>query len=132
MGMVEALTLRSGAKMPAVGLGTWKIPREACRQTVLEAIRTGYRHLDCACDCESSAARARTEPLHATSAACRRGATRAAEVRPTLACMRADGNEVEVGEGIAEAITLGIVTRAELWVTSELWNTYHAAEHHVT
>ena len=31
--------------------------------------------------------------------------------------MRADGNEVEVGEGIAEAITLGIVTRAELWVT---------------
>jgi len=76
--------------MPAVGLGTWKIPREACRATVLEAIRTGYRHIDCACDY---------------------------------------GNEVEVGEGIAEAITLGLVTRAELWVTSKLWNTYHAAEH---
>ena len=49
---MHPLTLRSGAKMPAVGLGTWKIPREACRATVLEAIRTGYRHMDCACDCE--------------------------------------------------------------------------------
>ena len=48
--MIEPLTLRSGAKMPVVGLGTWKIPREACKETVLEAIRTGYRHLDCACD----------------------------------------------------------------------------------
>ena len=48
--MIEPLTLRSGAKMPVVGLGTWKIPREACKETVLAAIRTGYRHLDCACD----------------------------------------------------------------------------------
>jgi D-xylose reductase len=23
----------------------------------------------------------------------------------------------------------GLVTRDELWVTSKLWNTYHAAEH---
>ena len=50
--MIEPLTLRSSAKMPVVGLGTWKIPREVCRETVLEAIRTGYRHLDCACDCK--------------------------------------------------------------------------------
>ena len=65
MGMVEDLTLRSGAKMPAVGLGTWKIPREACRQTVLEAIRTGYRHLDCACDCEQRSTRSnRTLACH--------------------------------------------------------------------
>ena len=48
---------------------------------------------------------------------------------PTLACACADGNEVEVGEGINEAIALGLVTRSELWVTSKLWNTYHAAEH---
>ena len=88
--MIEPLTLRSGAKMPVVGLGTWKIPREACKETVLEAIRTGYRHLDCACDY---------------------------------------GNEAEVGEGIKEAITQGLVRREELWVTSKLWNTYHAAEH---
>ena len=39
------------------------------------------------------------------------------------------GNEKEAGEGIARAIADGLVTREELWVTSKLWNTYHAAEH---
>jgi D-xylose reductase len=39
------------------------------------------------------------------------------------------GNEVQVGEGINRAIQEGLVTRGELWVTSKLWNTYHAAEH---
>ena len=34
-----------------------------------------------------------------------------------------------MGEGIKEAITQGLVRREELWVTSKLWNTYHAAEH---
>lgn len=43
--------------------------------------------------------------------------------------MPADGNEAEVGEGIKEAIAQGLVRREELWVTSKLWNTYHAAEH---
>ena len=56
----------------------------ACAATVTEAIRIGYRHLDCACDY---------------------------------------GNEAEVGQGIAQAIAAGLVTREELWVTSKLWNT---------
>jgi len=85
-----SLTLSSGAKMPAVGLGVWKVPKEACAATVVSAIRSGYRHLDCACDY---------------------------------------GNEKEVGDGIRRAIADGLVTREELWVTSKLWNTYHATEH---
>jgi len=84
------LKLRSWDEMPTVGLGLWKVARDATASVVFEAIRAGYRHLDCACDY---------------------------------------GNEVEVGEGIARAISEGVVTRAELWVTSKLWNTYHAAEH---
>ena len=44
------MTLRSGDRMPAVGLGTWKISKESTADVVLEAIRIGYRHLDCACD----------------------------------------------------------------------------------
>ena len=36
------------------------------------------------------------------------------------------GNEVEVGKGIARAIKDGLCSRDELWVTSKLWNTYHA------
>ena len=39
------------------------------------------------------------------------------------------GNEKEVGEGIALAITDGLCSRDELWVTSKLWNTYHRHEH---
>ncbi len=39
------------------------------------------------------------------------------------------GNEKQVGQGIARAIEEGIVSRGDLWITSKLWNTYHAPEH---
>lgn len=38
-------------------------------------------------------------------------------------------NETQTGEGLARAINEGLVTREELWITSKLWNTFHAAEH---
>jgi len=38
-------------------------------------------------------------------------------------------NEEETGEGIAQAIADGLVTRDDLWVTSKLWNTFHAGQH---
>ncbi|KAL2834309.1 NADP-dependent oxidoreductase domain-containing protein [Aspergillus cavernicola] len=34
-------------------------------------------------------------------------------------------NETEVGQGIAQAISEGIVTRSEIFVTTKLWSTYH-------
>lgn len=36
--------------MPAVGLGTWKIPNEETSAVVYDALKLGWRHLDCACD----------------------------------------------------------------------------------
>ncbi len=39
------------------------------------------------------------------------------------------GNETQTGEGIARALADGLVSRDELWITSKLWNTFHAAEH---
>ena len=77
-------------KIPAVGLGLWKIANNTCADLVYEAIKIGYRHLDCACDY---------------------------------------GNEIGVGEGIKRALDDGLCSREELWVTSKLWNTYHAKEH---
>jgi D-xylose reductase len=45
-----ALTLSDGGQFPAVGLGLWKMPKPQAPGLVKEAIRAGYRHLDCACD----------------------------------------------------------------------------------
>ncbi len=39
------------------------------------------------------------------------------------------GNEAEVGTGIQQALGKGVCQREDLWVTSKLWNTYHAREH---
>jgi len=87
---VPMLSLKSLDRMPAVGFGFWKVPKAACAETVLAAIRSGYRHLDCAADY---------------------------------------ANEAEVGEGIRRAVSEGLVRREDLFVTSKLWNTYHAAQH---
>jgi len=39
------------------------------------------------------------------------------------------GNEKEAGEGVRKAIADGLVKREELFITSKLWNTFHAKEH---
>ncbi|QLC22009.1 aldo/keto reductase [Parasphingopyxis sp. CP4] len=78
------------ADMPQIGFGLWKVAPEDCEATILEAVKAGYRHFDCAADY---------------------------------------ANETAVGEGIAAAIGQGLVTRDELWITSKLWNTFHAPEH---
>lgn len=39
------------------------------------------------------------------------------------------GNEAEVGEGLRRVFDASICRREDVWITSKLWNTYHAAEH---
>lgn len=46
----SGIRLSSGSILPSVGLGTWKIGRPQTAALVVEAVRRGYRHLDCACD----------------------------------------------------------------------------------
>ncbi|PNY25630.1 uncharacterized protein TCAP_04433 [Tolypocladium capitatum] len=41
-------TLNTGAKIPAVGLGTWRAPPSQVEQVIEVALKSGYRHLDCA------------------------------------------------------------------------------------
>lgn len=38
----------NGAKIPAIGLGTFKLEGEACAEAVSFALRSGYRHIDTA------------------------------------------------------------------------------------
>jgi diketogulonate reductase-like aldo/keto reductase len=44
-------------------------------------------------------------------------------------CASDYGNEVEVGAGLQKIERAAVVRREELWITSKLWNTNHAAEH---
>lgn len=49
--MTVSTSIQVGAsQMPAIGLGLWKIARDVTAETVVKAISTGYRHLDCAAD----------------------------------------------------------------------------------
>ena len=44
MHFVEA----NGAKIPAIGLGTWELRGRTCARIVEQALRLGYRHIDTA------------------------------------------------------------------------------------
>jgi len=44
MQMIEA----NGARIPAIGLGTWELRGRTCARVVEQALRLGYRHLDTA------------------------------------------------------------------------------------
>ena len=46
--MMESLTLLSGCTLPVVGLGTYPLKGEQCKQVIKKALDLGYTHLDTA------------------------------------------------------------------------------------
>lgn len=42
------IVLNSGCNIPRIGLGTWKSEKGQVRSAVYEAVKAGYRHVDCA------------------------------------------------------------------------------------
>ena len=47
-GIHSAVTLNTGARIPALGFGTYLMTGDECREAVLAALRSGYRHIDTA------------------------------------------------------------------------------------
>ncbi|EJU2021589.1 aldo/keto reductase, partial [Escherichia coli] len=80
---MEFSVLSNNLKMPMMGFGVFQVTdKDVCKQSVLNAIRTGYRLID-------------TAAVY--------------------------GNEDAVGEAVREAISEGLCTRDELFITSKLW-----------
>lgn len=48
MALNRHFTLNTGAKIPAVGFGTWQAAPGEVEQAVAIALKAGYRHIDCA------------------------------------------------------------------------------------
>ncbi|KAJ9622787.1 D-xylose reductase [Taxawa tesnikishii (nom. ined.)] len=48
--VAPTVKLSSGHQMPLVGFGLWKVNKETCADTVYNAIKSGYRLFDGACD----------------------------------------------------------------------------------
>jgi alcohol dehydrogenase (NADP+) len=86
---MKTLRFSNGDIFPNFGIGTWRSTTDEVYGSVYEALKAGYRHIDCAY-------------LYM--------------------------NEHQVGNAIKTAIGEGIVTREELFITSKLWNSFHAPE----
>ncbi|XP_022734891.1 aldo-keto reductase family 4 member C10-like isoform X2 [Durio zibethinus] len=78
--------LNTGAKIPAIGLGTWQSGGDLCVDAVKTALSVGYRHIDCA---------------------------------------HLYGNEIEVGEALAEAFK-SFLKREDVFLTSKLYCTMNS------
>lgn len=45
---MEYVTLSNGVEMPILGYGVYQVAKEECERCVLDALKTGYRHIDTA------------------------------------------------------------------------------------
>lgn len=45
---MDAITLNNNSKVPTRGFGTWNLAKDSAKQAIVDAIKTGYRHIDCA------------------------------------------------------------------------------------
>ncbi|MBA0631075.1 hypothetical protein Godav_003105 [Gossypium davidsonii] len=96
-----AITLNNGFQMPIIGLGVWRMEKKAIKDLIIESIKIGFRHFDCACIISFQNSLAFTN-FDIVFTKC------------LMFCAADYKNEAEVGEALCEAIKTGL-----------LWNTDH-------
>ena len=106
MATSASLPLAQGC-MPVVGYGLWKTTKDKASSLVRHALGAGYRHVDSAANYGNEKEVAKAGKDHNIL----------------------NDAHVKVGGGIAKAIEEGVCSRDDLFITSKLWNTYHAPEH---
>lgn len=45
---MNAFKLNNGLEIPVTGFGVYQISKEDCKESVLSALKAGYRHIDTA------------------------------------------------------------------------------------
>lgn len=105
---------------PNVGL--WKVPKEICADTGTSQLSPSSVDFDLNHSLQRH--QARSSPVRYVSP--NLIGSSALTARIDGACDY--GNETQCGQGVARAIKEGLVKREDLWITSKLWNTFHAPE----
>lgn len=106
--------LNSGHEIPLLGWGSFQASADEAEVAVQEALHAGFRV--CALCCSKSA-----------------WVDQSNFANKTFACSQhidtatAYGNEQGIGEGLQEQFRKGSVKREDLFITSKLWNSDHAA-----
>lgn len=104
-----AITLNNGFKMPIIGLGVWRMQGQEIKDLIINSIKIGYRHFDCAGNF-SFFLLLQIWKL-----------TMIFIILTRFECVVADyKNETEVGEALKEAFDTGLVKREELFITTKV------------
>lgn len=110
------ILLPGGARLPVLGLGTYKIEQP---ESIVSALRLGYRHLDCASFYGNQKVVGEGIRAFLALPASEQRAAPGSAVEPS-ALERATLSAQE-----AERRAASPITRADLFITTKIWNTEH-------